>query len=499
MSEYTSFKLAACLRPMKKTVLNTTLFACMALLVFAMGSCKEDTISTDPNDFLAFSTDTLQFDTVFTSVGSVTRDFLIYNNADQPVVISNIRIAGGESSRFRMNVDGIPGSDQDGIEVPANDSVWVFVEVTIDPNSDFLPYVVEDSIIFMTNGNTQNVLLVAWGQNANFLSGQRICDEVWVDDLPYVIYNYIQVDSNCTLTILEGCRVHFHANSGILVDGTLLVEGQADSMVVFEGDRLEGFFNDQPGQWDGIYLLRGSIGNSFENCVIKNSVDGIAAGFTKSPNLSDFNASNMPEATLNNVTIHDITGNGIIALLAKIDATNVQIFNVGSYNAALLMGGDYRFNHSTLANYGSFFLNHQTPVIGISNFFNFGQDENGADVIIESDLVKAEFINSIIEGNIIEGKELSLADFENTASFNHQFTNCMIRTERELTSFNNTNCIINQDPIFTSRSNNDYTLFEGSPAIDAGISSASILDILNNPRPFSGTLPDMGAFESGYE
>lgn len=486
------------LKALCRTVL---LLPILAALVLVVSSCREDVFTTDPADALAFSTDTLQFDTVFTSIGSVTRDFLIYNRANQPISISNIMLAGGDNSLFRINVDGIPGSDQDDIKVGANDSIWVFVEVTVDPNSDNLPFVVEDSVIFQTNGNRQSVLLVAWGQNANFFSGQRICDETWVDDKPYVVYNYIQVDSFCTLTIKEGCRVHFHANSGILVDGTLLVEGTPDSLVTFEGDRLEPLFRDQPGQWDGIYVLRGSTGNKFENCVIKNSIDGLAVGFTKSPNLSDFNAGNMPQLEIENVAIHDVTANGIISLLSDITATNAHIYNIGSFNAALLMGGEYDFNHCTLANFGSLFLNHQTPVLGVSNFFNFGQDENGNDVIVEADLVQANFTNTIIEGNrITEGgiiEELSLANIDNVAAFNHQFTNCIIRTGLETDTFNNTDCLINVDPLFVSRSDRDYNLQEGSPAIDAAIPSSSVFDFNNNPRP-NGPAADIGAFESGY-
>ena len=132
-------------------------------------SCRKDELLTSGDVQLRFSDDTLLYDTVFATIGSVTKNLRIYNDYDQPINISNIRLAGGNTSYYRMNVNGLPGSSFDNIELRAGDSLWIFVEVTVDPNSQLLPYVVQDSIVFETNGRTQDVDLVAWGQNAHFI------------------------------------------------------------------------------------------------------------------------------------------------------------------------------------------------------------------------------------------------------------------------------------------------------------------------------------------
>lgn len=499
------------MRSFVRSRLPLVLLAAAAGLALALSGCRKITFTTDGQDTVSFDPDTLLFDTVFTTVGSVTRDFLVINPHKQPIRISSIMLAGGETSLFRINVDGIPGVMHEDVEIGPEDSIYVFVEVTVDPVSGATPMVIEDSVIFLTNGNRQRVVLVAWGQNAHFYNGQRLCDQTWTDDLPHVVYNYAQVDSGCTLTVTEGCRVHFHGNSGLLVDGRLEVLGTADSVVTFESDRLEPFFDDKPGQWDGIFFLRGSGSAGLDrslirHAVIKNVHDGILAGFSKSSSLGDFNAGNMPRLDLESVVIHDCTGNGILALLSDIRAENLLVYNTGASDAALLLGGLYEFEHATLANYGSVYVSHQDPILVLSNFFNFGPDEGGVDQIVAADLAQAEFTNCIVEGSILnspgepdEPLELVLADIgDGTTALEVNFTNCILRTETDPGSFENTGCQFNADPLFADRSMRDYRLGEGSPAIDAGVPTFVTPDLDGNPRPFMGTDPDLGAYESGY-
>ena len=220
----------------------SNLFKYIVCVLFATAivtGCKKDRIITDSSARLEFSVDTIVFDTVFTTVGSTTHQLRVYNRNKLSIVISSIRIAGGSGSQFRMNVDGLPGNSFTEIEIPGKDSIYIFIEVTIDPSSGFLPFIVKDSIVFETNGNIQDVDLVAWGQDAHFFNGKILCDMTWVNDKPYVIYNSILVDSGCTLTIEPGVLVYSHTNSAIYVNGTLIVNGSNNEPVVFQGDRTE--------------------------------------------------------------------------------------------------------------------------------------------------------------------------------------------------------------------------------------------------------------------
>ncbi|HZF99581.1 MAG TPA: hypothetical protein VEY71_01190, partial [Chitinophagales bacterium] len=251
--------------------------------VFAMTAlvgCRKDNLFTAATT-LEFTSggqrlDTLTFDTVFTTQGSAVRSFVVHNRESKRINISSLRIEGGEASPFRLNVDGVPGKVFENIEINAKDSIYVFVAVTIDPNASTNPFVIEDKVLFNVNGNQQSVLLNAWGQNAYFHFGETLeVSETWPNDKPHVVINSIFVDENSTLTIQQGTRVYMHGNSAFYVGGTLIVNGTKQDSVVFQGDRLEPYFKDLPGNWGFIQFLRFSKDNVLTHTIIKDALYGV--------------------------------------------------------------------------------------------------------------------------------------------------------------------------------------------------------------------------------
>jgi hypothetical protein len=207
---------------------NTLLISGLVLMMIA--SCqKDEKINSSPSVKLSFSADTIIFDTVFTTIGSITKEISVYNKESEKIVISSINLAGGNNSRYSINVDGVPGTHFNDVEIGPNDSIFVFARVNINPGDADLPFIVTDSIVFETNGNIQDVDLVAWGQNANFilwdtnrpgLPKYKIVaaegvDTTWTKSLPIVVYGYAVVDSTGSLTIEPGTKVHFHSGSGL--------------------------------------------------------------------------------------------------------------------------------------------------------------------------------------------------------------------------------------------------------------------------------------------
>ena len=260
--------------------LPTAIACCLLLLPLFLSFCQKEKFTSNAADKLEFSTDTLSFDTVFTQLGSATRYFKIFNRHKKSIRISRIHLENGTNSRFNLNIDGISGDDQRDLEIAPNDSMYVFAEVTVNPTDQSSPFVIDENVVFETNGNEQKVVLEAFGQNANYLpsrfgAGGAVgfnCNGgewVWDDPKPYVIYGVLIIDS-CTVRIPKGTRVYVHGGLGKFIDtsgitqryndgfiafvnqGKLIVEGTQEEPVIFEGDRLESEFDKAPGQWTGL-------------------------------------------------------------------------------------------------------------------------------------------------------------------------------------------------------------------------------------------------------
>lgn len=466
----------------------------MTVIVY---SCHKDTvIDKNPSLKLSFSSDTIIFDTVFTTLGSATQRLMVYNPSGNAVNISNIMLAGGSNSPYRINVNGMSGDDFKDIELNGRDSLYIFARVTIDPNDFNNPYVVEDSLLFLTNGNEQKVKLVAWGQNANYILADTyiegfppfkvVADSLetvhWTSEKPYVIYGYAVINSYGKLIIDEGARIYFHKNSGLwaYTDGVLKVYGTLENPVTFQGDRLEAFYDDLPGQWDRIWLMEGRQGEDHEisNAVIKNGFIGIQAESFLRP------AEN--KVTLKNVIIENMTGIGILSRRFNITGANTVVANCGGYCLAFTGGGYYDFRQSTFANYWPYSVRN-TPAVFINNYL---PDSNDQPVPFPMNFSLG---NSIIYGfnrNEFETDMVSGADSL------YYLNNCILKTEYQVSNSINYNDILkNQDPKFMDYQENDYRLDTLSPAIGYGnpdIAATVPFDILGNPRTEHY---DLGAYQ----
>lgn len=476
-------------------------------LFILFASCKkENSISTDPSQKLAFSADTVLFDTVFTSLGSSTHQLKIYNNYNEDLNISQVRLMGGDQSRFRINLDGESGSEFYNKIIPANDSLYTFLNVTIDPDDQLTPFIVEDSIEFITNGNTQMIKLVAWGQNAHYIVADHqstsfpaykiVADSLddihWYNDLPYVIYGYALVNSYGTLHIHEGTHVYVHSGGGLWswIDGQLIIDGTMENPVVIEGDRLEPFFKDQPGQWDRIWLMeaRPNCDHIINHAVIRNAFIGIQAESTL---LYGFDGAHYTYSPLciNNTIIENHSGVGVYSSLYAIEANNTVIDNCGQYAFAVTYGGEYLLRHCTIGNFW-WKTTRTTPSMLLSNYVD--QDEGRYEFPLYF-----EMGNSIVYGPLENEFDTDLSLNNPEYDTTYVMESCLVKTSKFSNAspcFNS--CIFNEDPLFVDYRSFDMHLSDilspavgtGNPAIGAQIST----DLEGHSR--IGT-PDMGAYQ----
>jgi len=445
---------------------------------------------------------------VFTTVGSITKRIKVYNDLDEDVRIDEIQLAKSGNSPYRLNIDGEQKDYANDVILRSKDSLHIFVEATIDPNDNNEPLIRTDSIIFSTNGKSQDIDLVAWGQDAHFYYNNSFFvfenedpevendslffysiteSSTWNSDKPHVIYGNVIVHEGGSLTILAGSNVYLHHSANIIVleESSLKILGAIENPVLIASDRLDEYYRDLPGQWGRIWLAGGSLDNQIKNATIKNGtiglhVDTLASAFE-------------PTLRLENTIIANNSSYGIIAYSSNIEAFNCQISDNGTHDLYLFAGGSYRFSHCTFANYNS---SHQAPSIRMSNFY---EDVNGNEIL--RPMERADFENCIVYGRI--QSELGIEETEETL-FNYKFNNCLLKLKESDFDISNSSHFIsnnyNENPDFVQEMDAyeyNYRLDSLSPALHSAAGNIALqfpYDLLGNSR-LSDEGADIGAYE----
>jgi hypothetical protein len=450
-------------------------------------SCKKEGFILSADALLYITKDSIKFDTVFTSVGSITQSFKIINTNNQKLLLSSIKLMGGGSSAFKININGVSVSELNDIEIESNDSIYVFVSLYLNPNNTNLPILINDSIQIKYNNNERYVQLEAYGQNAHFLNNTIIeRDTTLINDLPYVILGSLIVKNNATLTLDEGCRLFMHANAPLLVEGTLIANGTKNNEVIFCGDRLDEYYKDLPASWPGIYFKPSSKNNVLTYAILKNATDAIVA---------DSNSLNTnPKLVLHQCKIDNALQSGIFAKQSSIDADNCLISNCGK-NINIEQGGNYHFNNCTVVSYSNFYIIHNSPVLQVNNYAY----PNG---LLTTGDIYADFKNCIFWG---DGggfdEEINLSK-EGANPYNVSFRNCLIKSNINNSDVLFTDIIRNIDPSFDSVDTyNNYYLFTSnrfaSPLIDSGLDTTTAVSPfdLNHNNRIAGLKTDIGCYE----
>lgn len=448
-------------------------------------SCKDDEGLFGGSTNLQISADTVFFDTVFTRIGpgqprSVNKQFVVVNNESERIQ-TDIALAGSANSPFRINVDGQSGRQFQDVEIRAGDSIFVFVELTIDPNGDpdALPLIVRDSIVFNTNGNIQDVKLIAWGQDAHYFRKDSIeTDVVWADkQKPYLIYDYFYVKEGAKLTIEPGVRVHFSPFAWLWVEGTLEIKGTKDEPVFMEGDRLQTTYDQLPGQWNGIRIHYPSKDNVITHLRSKNGFVGVYC--------DSISSNGNPNLIIRNSEFRNMQFDGISGRTSFIRAENCVMTNCGRFGFFGNWGGTYDVRHCTVYT-GSGTFARRDPTGAFSNV-----ERNELGGVIRTFDLDVTLVNNIFSGINEDELGFDLVDEDKyTLSILHNLFNTTQLYNLQEAPFNN---IVNQPPKFVNAPGYDFQLDTLSPAIDKGVTGSGITkDYCEQNRDAK---PDIGAFE----
>lgn len=504
----------------------------LILSIVILGSCRKDFSTQRNTGQLEFSKDTVFLDTIFSTIGSSTYALKVYNRSSNDITIPTVQLGRGIDSGYRLNVDGVPGKSFTDVDILAKDSIYVFIESTIDYESVTNP-IYEDDLLFDSGANQQLVKLVTLVQDAYFLfpsktngvietltidgeetsiQGRYLIENhpinanefIFTNEKPYVIYGYMMVGTETndakTLTVEAGANVHFHANSGLYVNqnsslhvlGTRNIDGQPQTEVVFQGDRLEPEFENVPGQWGFISLIPGSVNNIINYAIIKNAAIGIIS--------QGIESVATPVLEISNSQIYNHSLFGILGVHTNIKGSNLAINKSGISAFSAMVGGAYNFTHCTFAN--SWNSPRSTPNILLLDSNKIIKAE--ADDLVTADFYEANFTNCIVTGsNSIELEFIQDGETE----FNYNFMNNIIQfndvnnifTDDPFYDFTDashySNNIINGFPDFKSLQLNELIIGENSDCIGQAAISGSTqvpLDILGKNR---ANPADIGAYE----
>ena len=471
--------------------------------VFGFSACDDiDDFSTSSSHLLTFSTDTVRIDTVFSTVPSSTRDFWVRNRSGKGLRCTSVRLEGGNQNGFRVNVDGVYLSQEQGfkandIEVRNKDSIRVFVEVTTAVNHGDGPKELNDYLVFaLESGVEQKVVLNAWSWDADFARNKTIESNYTIlAGKPLVVYGPLTVEEGATLTIAPGATLYFHDGASIDVKGRLLCKGTAEQPITLRGDRLDKMFDYLPydrmsGLWNGVHFFEKSYDNIMEYTDLHSAFNGVRV-----------DSSDVARTTLTvaNSTIHNCQGHALYVANSKVAVENAQLTNALN-NCLAVDGGDVLVNNCTLA-----------------QFYPFDSNRKAALLFSGTNHPLQQFVcrNTLITGYSSDEMmgEKPVADDDNSENaelnaFNYQFENCVIRTpevtnEEEMPHFQN---VVfeekeNPDSVCTNhfvkvdgdQQDYDFRLAKTSVAIDrADPDTATKTDRNAMPRD---ERPDIGAYE----
>ena len=388
-----------------------------------MLSCNDtETFSTNKALRLTFSEDTVSFDTVISTIPSSTKRVLVFNNNNDGIRLTSVRLASGGESGFRINVNGSKGPVVNNLEILKNDSIFMFVELTTDLTNSTEPVLIRDSIMFMLeSGVEQKLILEAHGQDAIILHAP-VCKKGEVmtltGDKPYLIYDSLVVDSNATLNIEAGATLMLHSGASILVHGMLNINGEEGKMVTIRGDRTDRMFTYLPydridAQWGGIRLYGSSKGNTIRYADIHGGNYGI---------ICDSTGVDYSKLDIHNSIITNVCGHGLQAVSCKINVFNSIISNARQ-DCVNVTGGEYNFIHCTIAQFYAIGALSDGNALRLSNVKDL--DPYDLSFHVDNSIVTG-FASDEIFANRFNGNNEKSKD---EVLFDLVFHNCLVTTD----------------------------------------------------------------------
>lgn len=484
---------------------KSSLFLLILIALLFVISCDKPIFISEKGP-LKFSSDTLKFDSIFTTLPSPTEWLVVTNPTINTLKVAKISLQSGAASEFELIIDGLKMNEATEILLAPKDSIHIFAKMKSQARDKF----VEEYLVFKVGTETQKVLLRAYVLDAYFYNTHVSIDDnnqISIDtffcnltlgnDKPHVISGPMYIPEGCTLTILPGAQVYFTPykagfydySSGtggkiydfmsmLYIAGSLKMQGQAGSPITLQGTRLQTIpdplynFIEHPDQWNGIILTTQSHDNIIEYATIKNGKFGVY--------VDSSSVNNNPKLTMRYSSIRNMSAYGLqmgLGYLANptspqlvagglggvpaVFVENSVIGDCGQYGFNMGRGGWAEFYNCTFYNNGRY-GSRNSQCVNVSNFItnefvNYGPID-----------IRSRFVNCAMWGNAKSEISVNLLD---GGIKEVSFENCLVKLDRTELNYDAyyTNVLENIDPLYYSPSDKgDVRPKEGSPLIDAG-------------------------------
>lgn len=387
-----------------------------AVIIASLAACSDDdSFTTSRLAKLTFSRDSVIMDTVFSTVGSRTYDFWVYNRMKDGVRLQSVRLRQGNQTGFRVNVDGSYldnslGSVITDLEVRSGDSIRVFVELTTPENGQPEAVQVNDDLVFLLeSGVEQKVALQGYSWDAVHWKDVVIDrDSVLESTKPIVIYGGLCVNKGVTLT-LRNTTLYFHDKAGLDVYGTLKAEN-----AVLRGDRLDHMFDYLPydrvsGQWRGVRIYSSSFGNSFIGSEIHSAEYGIVCDSAEY-------VEGHQRLYMERSVIHNCKGPGLQAFNSSVGLLHCQFSNTLG-DCLAVYGGVTVVEQCTLAQFYPFSGNRGVAL-------RFSNSYNNYDYPLYAMQMKGCIVTGYAD-DVVMGDNLAV---DSLTAFKFYFENSLLRT-----------------------------------------------------------------------
>lgn len=506
----------------------------IATCLTALVGCTDD-ILTDASSQPVFDlgdSDCFDMGVLLTGHTTATQKLMLYNRNAGEIALESLRLRGADSSIFRINVDGMAGTDfmnPDFLHIAKGDSLYILVEATYKGQQQERDVEREDWLDIRCNGRQQSIRLKVTTRDVEELRADTIRqDTLWQQGgIDKLIYDHLVIAPGATLTVGPGVTMYMHDHATLQVYGTLRIEGTLDQPVQLMGDRTDKIFDnlyyrDMSAQWGGIQFYPGSQGNLLQYAEVKGMTSGIelrqdstATGFLadhgdgqfypEDPKRYAYGPDFLSDAEQQLIIRNSLIMNSDSSLITAINA-NMIIENSCLMNSAgallELAGGAYDITHCTLANYNFWAAFSRCDVV----LRNYEETADGSR--LPRPLYRCNFTNSIIYGQnsrdpnvdangytqfVDEGGQLT------DSIYYYRFDHCLLHSTSGYDDEDCLSILWSEDPLYQRVDMPNYTvdthLQPESPCVGHGHPRAAVhlpADRDGQPR---AAQPALGCYE----